>query len=124
MDISDALRASKNGIILSLKVTPNAKKPIFPAGYDSWRKAVEIRVKALPEKGEANAEVVELVAQFFGVPESAVSIIAGAKSRGKSVEILGLNEEAAAQMLGEVVSGECIGCLRQPRIVKICGFPR
>ena len=99
MSISDAIRTSKSGIVLSLKVTPNAKQPQFPAGYDSWRKAVEIRVKALPEKGEANAEVVELVAQFFGAPESAVSIIAGAKAREKLVEIAGLNKEAAAQMI-------------------------
>ncbi|MDD5503374.1 MAG: DUF167 domain-containing protein [Candidatus Thermoplasmatota archaeon] len=99
MPLSDAIRTSKNGIVLSLKVTPNAKKPIFPAGYDEWRKAVEIRVKALPEKGEANAEVVELVAQFFGVPESAVSIIGGAKSREKSVEIIGIEKEKALQLL-------------------------
>lgn len=99
MPLDDAIRDSKNGIILALKVTPNAKKPVFPAGYDEWRKAVEIRVKALPEKGEANAEVVELVARFFGMAESAVSIVGGAKSREKSVEILGLEKEKAAQMI-------------------------
>lgn len=99
MPLTDAIRISKKGIIISLKVTPNTKKPVFPAGYDEWRKAIEIRVKALPEKGEANAEVVELVAQFFSVAESAVSIVVGAKSREKSVEIVGLEKEKAAQML-------------------------
>lgn len=45
-------------------------------------------VRAVPEKGKANAEMLSLLAEYFAVPKSAVSIVIGKTAREKLVEIL------------------------------------
>ena len=42
-----------------------------------------------PEKGKANLEMVKKLAAYFNVSSSQVRIISGAKSRRKTVEIIG-----------------------------------
>lgn len=46
-----------------------------------------VGVKASPEKGKANDEIIKKIAKYLGVPKSAVRIISGATSRKKTVEI-------------------------------------
>ncbi len=46
-----------------------------------------IGVKASPEKGKANEEVVKKLAKHFGVPKSAVRIISGGSSKKKIIKI-------------------------------------
>jgi len=46
-------------------------------------------LKAAPDKGKANEELVELVAERFGVKKRDVTIITGATSRKKIVEVSG-----------------------------------
>lgn len=48
---------------------------------------IVIGVKASPEKGKANEEVIRKIAKHFDVPKSAVRIVSGASSRKKIVEI-------------------------------------
>jgi len=50
---------------------------------------LKARVRAVPEKGRANAALEELVAKALGVPKSAVSVIAGRTARLKSVRVSG-----------------------------------
>ena len=47
----------------------------------------KVWVKARPEKGKANAEMIELLAEHFGVAKSAVKIVIGKTAREKLVEI-------------------------------------
>jgi uncharacterized protein (TIGR00251 family) len=50
----------------------------------------QLKVKLVhrPEKGKANRELVELLADHFGVSKSRVTIVRGEKSRNKIVEII------------------------------------
>ncbi|MBI4530240.1 MAG: YggU family protein [Candidatus Latescibacteria bacterium] len=48
---------------------------------------LRVRVTAPPADGEANRGLIKLLAQAFGVPTSAVAIVAGATSREKIVEV-------------------------------------
>ena len=61
--------------------------------------ALKVAVRAAPEKGKANAEVEELLAAFFGVGKSQVSVAAGQTSRKKRVVVLGIT---AAQALEKI----------------------
>jgi hypothetical protein len=61
---------------------------------------IKIAVTAPPVDGEANAAVIELVAKAFGVPKSAVEVIAGAASRRKTIRVRG----ATAAQLEELVA--------------------
>ncbi|MDZ7612249.1 MAG: DUF167 domain-containing protein [Candidatus Moranbacteria bacterium] len=45
------------------------------------------RVKAAPEKGKANKELVKLLAESFGVVKSAIKIISGHTSSNKIIEV-------------------------------------
>lgn len=47
------------------------------------------RVRAVPEKGLANAGLLKLIAAVGGWPKSALTLDAGSKSRVKVVEVIG-----------------------------------
>ena len=49
---------------------------------------ITIGVKATPEKGEANKEIIKKLAKYFDVAKSNVKIISGQKSRKKLVEVI------------------------------------
>ena len=72
---------------LELKVVPGASR----AGIAGWLgDKLKIRVSAPPERGRANAAVLELLAGALGIPEERVRIVAGTSSARKVVEIDGL----------------------------------
>jgi uncharacterized protein (TIGR00251 family) len=70
---------------LKVRVIPRAKRAVVEAASDG---GLRVRVTQPPEDGRANAAVIELVAQHFGVPKRAVTIVRGTTSRQKVVEIL------------------------------------
>ena len=103
VDVDQAVTPARGGCALAVEVTPGAKVAGFPAGFNPWRGTVEAKVHAPPEKGEANAELVRLVADFFGVPPSAVAVTAGATSRRKTVTVQGLGPDPARTQLREAL---------------------
>lgn len=60
---------------------------------------VVVSVHAVAEDGKANAAVVAVVADFFGVARSRVSIARGEKSRHKELVIDGLDDDAVSAKL-------------------------
>jgi uncharacterized protein YggU (UPF0235/DUF167 family) len=75
---------------LRLRVVPGAAKPGVVGRYgDAWK----VRVAAAPERGAANAAVVELVARALGVQLRAVRLVSGLGSRDKIVEVEGLRPD-------------------------------
>ena len=73
-------------MILELHVQPGAKRSEF-AGEHGGR--LKLRLAATAVEGKANAELVEFLADYFGVPKRNVRIAAGLKSRRKRVIIEG-----------------------------------
>jgi uncharacterized protein YggU (UPF0235/DUF167 family) len=69
---------------LQLKVKPNARESSLAQQPDGTWLA---KVKAPPVDGKANAAVIALVAEHFGVPKSAVTIKSGAGARLKLGQI-------------------------------------
>jgi uncharacterized protein (TIGR00251 family) len=69
-------------IIVHVKPRSNQSKveKIDDGQYWVW-------VRAVPEKGKANAEMLELIAHYFDVPKSTVRIVIGKTAREKMVEI-------------------------------------
>lgn len=49
----------------------------------------KVWVRAIPEKGKANTEMLELLTDHFHVPKSAIRIVIGKTAREKLVEIIG-----------------------------------
>jgi uncharacterized protein YggU (UPF0235/DUF167 family) len=65
---------------LTVKAQPRAKAPgVEELGRDRFR----VRVRAAPDKGRANAEVVERLAAYLNVPPSRLTLVRGATSSQK-----------------------------------------
>jgi len=50
---------------------------------------LRVRVRAVPDKGKANAAVIMLVAKALDVPRSAVTLVSGDTARLKTIKIEG-----------------------------------
>ena len=49
---------------------------------------ITVGVRARPEKGKANEELLKKIARHFKVPVSSVRIVSGRRSRNKIIEVL------------------------------------
>ena len=67
---------------------------------DGERARLAVTVRAIPDKGAANAAVASTIARWLGVPKSTVRVIGGARSRAKSILIDG--DPAALAALIEI----------------------
>ncbi|WP_439599671.1 DUF167 family protein [Devosia sp.] len=86
------------GIRLHLRVTPNAGLDRID-GFetrDDGTTVLRVRVKAVPDKGKANAAVIGLLARTLGVPKSAITLVSGDTARLKTVQVGGDPEALAA----------------------------
>jgi uncharacterized protein len=71
-------------MILQINVKPRSSvSELVQAGDGTW----VARLKAPPVDGEANAELIALVAETFGCAKAAVTIAAGAGGRLKLVRV-------------------------------------
>lgn len=73
---------------ISIKVVPGAKQNEISDDFDeTGTRIIKVRVNQPAEDGKANKAAIELLAKYFKVKKSAVSIISGETSRNKIVEI-------------------------------------
>ncbi len=72
---------------ISANVSP---KSVMPGIERLGENTFKIKVKAPPEKGEANKEAVAMIADYFHVSKSKVRILRGHTARKKIIEIMGL----------------------------------
>src|SRR3989344_845988 len=71
-------------MILSVKITPNASQNSI-VGWQG--DLLRIRIAAPPDKGKANDELIEFLAEKLGVPKSDIQLLSGQASRPKRLEI-------------------------------------
>jgi uncharacterized protein YggU (UPF0235/DUF167 family) len=75
---------------LRLHVTPGAREE----GVVGWREqSLRLKVRARPEKGRASEAALRLLADHLGLPRSCLSIVRGAASRDKVVEVAGFSDD-------------------------------
>jgi uncharacterized protein (TIGR00251 family) len=99
MPFTDAIRSTKDGSVIDFEVSPGSKSVEVPSGYNQWRKRIEVRLKAQPEKGKANDELIRALADIFKIPSTSVGA-SGATNSRKTVLIRGISAEAVAKGLG------------------------
>jgi uncharacterized protein (TIGR00251 family) len=68
---------------IRVKATPNSKKEEVTKEGDIFL----VRVKEPAREGKANLAVIKVLAGYFGVAKSQVSILSGFASRNKVIEI-------------------------------------
>lgn len=94
--MSVAITACDGGVRLPVRVSPGASRDRIVGAHGD---ALKVAVAAPPERGAANARLCELLAAALGVPRRSVSVVAGAASRDKVVQVLGLDVEAVRARL-------------------------
>ena len=93
-------RRLAGGILLAVRLTPKAGRDAIEgiATLSDGRSVLAVRVRAAPDKGEANAALAALMAKSLHVPKSAVTIAAGRTARLKQVRIDGDPNALAAKL--------------------------
>jgi hypothetical protein len=70
--------------LLTIRAYPGARQ----AGVEKLSEGeYKVHVVAPPEKGQANREVVAVLADYFGLPASRIRIVRGEKSKIKRVAL-------------------------------------
>jgi uncharacterized protein (TIGR00251 family) len=83
-----------------VRVTPNAGRDAIEGVEirDDGTAVLRIRVKAVPDKGKANAAVTALLAKALGLPKSSLSVVSGETSRLKTIAVSGDTADLVAKI--------------------------
>lgn len=84
-------RSVQDGLLVYVRLTPRASSDqVIGLGQAAGGTAhIAARVRAVPEKGAANAALTRLFAKWLAVAKSDVSLRAGATSRLKTLHLRG-----------------------------------
>jgi len=96
--VSKFFKVTSEGILLYIKLSPNAKKT---AVLGSLGECIKISVCSQPVDNKANEELIKFLAQEFNVARKEVDIKFGKTSKSKSVFIRGVKGLPADWDLGE-----------------------
>ncbi len=88
---SDAFEHCRGHLRLFVRLTPKASRDGFDGlvALSDGRTVLAARVRAVPEKGAANAALEKLLAKALGVGKTQIEVVAGTTARLKTVMIRG-----------------------------------
>ncbi len=100
-------RLRADGADLFVRLTPKSSRDALEGVETTADGAshVRARVRAVPEKGAANAALERLVSRALGVSSSSVAVVAGGTSRLKTVRIAG-EPAALSRLLDRLAAGD------------------
>ena len=85
------------GTVLNVKAQPRSSK----AGVDGvLGDAVKVRVRCAPVDGKANKELIETLADAFGLPKSRVVFKSGETSKQKRILLMGVTADVVRRVVG------------------------
>jgi uncharacterized protein (TIGR00251 family) len=100
MSFEEAIKALDSGIIIDIEVTPGSRSLSVPSGYNQWRRRIEVKLTKNAQKGKANEQLIESLAELFGISSSDILISSGATSSKKSLLIKGVSYQQAVSVFG------------------------
>ena len=87
------------GVVLSVRAQPRSSK----AGIDGiMGDDIKVRVRCAPVDGKANKELLETLADEFGIAKSSVAFKSGETSKRKRILLRGVSVEAVRQKIQAV----------------------
>ncbi len=105
-----AWKITGSGVRLRVRVTPRAGRDRLEGVVDlPDGRAVKIAVSAPPQGGKANAAVGKLLAKFFGIAKSNITVVSGASARTKQLEIAGDGVSLAAVLDAWTAANQTVG---------------
>jgi len=85
-------------LLLNVRVVPNASKSCLKEMAGG---ILKVKVKAPPEKGRANDELVKVLSGALKLPKKSVTVVKGEKSRNKTVSVRGADIKKIQEALDE-----------------------
>lgn len=89
-------KVTDEGIYLLVKIIPKASKSEI-VGWENDR--LKIRLKAIPEKGQANKELIQYLSKVLFLSKSQIIIVQGDTTRLKKILIKGLSTNEMKERL-------------------------
>lgn len=84
MTAKEPIAITSKGYVFFVKVIPKSRK----TGFDGWEEGrLKIKLHSPPERGAANRELVEMLAEALGVKKGQIEILSGETSRIKKVAV-------------------------------------
>ena len=88
---------TSEGVVISVRAQPRSSR----AGIDGLMgDAVKVRVRCAPVDGKANKELIETLADEFGVAKSSVVFKSGETSKQKRILLMGVAAETVRRVVG------------------------
>jgi uncharacterized protein len=99
-------RAVPDGVVIHARVTPKSSSDeIVGVECAADGPVLQIKVRALPDKGQANSAVIALLAKWLGAAKSRLKVTSGTRARIKQVFVEGepdaLMAKVAARLAGK-----------------------
>jgi uncharacterized protein (TIGR00251 family) len=92
-----AIWESEKGTFLRVIVRPNSKEKKFIGGVTS--EAIYINLRSPAREGKANSELLKKLSKTLKLSTADISLVAGHKSREKTVLIIGIDAEQLTDKL-------------------------
>ena len=90
------LSETPEGVVLNVKAQPRSSR----SGVDGLvGDAVKVRIRSAPVDGKANKELVETLADAFGLSKSQVSFKSGESSKTKRILLRGISAAAVFDII-------------------------
>lgn len=83
------IRKTNEGIIVNLRISPNAKKNEIIKDGD----IIKVKITALPIDGKANKALIEFFAKNFKIPKTSIEILKGETSKEKTILFKTMDED-------------------------------
>ncbi|WJI08976.1 YggU family protein [Methanobacterium sp. CWC-01] len=93
----EAVRIAGDDLLVDIEVTTRSHHFAL-AGYNAWRKTLEVKIKSPPLKGKANKEIIKEFSNLTGRP---VELVSGLKSQQKTIRIRGMSKKDFIQLWPE-----------------------
>jgi uncharacterized protein (TIGR00251 family) len=84
------------GTVLNVRVVPRSSKSLIDGVADG---SLRVRLAAPPVDGAANAALIELLARYFGIPKSRISILSGQRAKQKRLLLRGVDPSQVRERL-------------------------
>ena len=94
--MGELLAETAEGVIINVRAAPRSSR----AGLDGTvGDALKVRIRSAPVDGKANKELIEVLADAFGLPKSSVLFKGGETSKTKRLLLRGATKESILSRL-------------------------
>jgi uncharacterized protein (TIGR00251 family) len=96
-------RVGKDHVLLRVRLTPKSARDVIEGLAETAEgTTLQVRVRAVPADGSANAALENLIARWLGVPKTSITVLKGTRARVKTIAIWGAPAELEARIAGRL----------------------